>query len=157
MAAGNRARRDRARQPRCPPHGPPGRFPRSRGSPGISQLGRQVATHPSLPGKTAALGVFALVAALFGCVAVAQPAHAATTTAPDWAQRTCTAFAAWQEHPTSANLVTLGTDSLHVPWKYLGEDVWQLVRDVRAEGPHGKYVSDSAQYAYQDCHDGYGL
>jgi len=60
----------------------------------------------------------------------------------------------WERHPTLGHLVTLGTDGLRVPWKYLGGDVWQLVNDVHAQP---KYVGDDETYIWEDCHNGSGL
>ena len=97
---------------------------------------------------TAGIGAAALAVTAF-----ALPASAAARPV-DWTQRTCSAFAAYEAHPTAGRLVTLGTDSLHVAWKYLGADVWQLVNDVHAQP---EYVRDDEQYAYEDCHNGSGL
>jgi hypothetical protein len=101
-------------------------------------------------------GTAAAVAAVAGLLVM--PAHAAQARpAVNWTARTCAAVTAWERHPAPGRLVTLAADSLRVPWKYLGEDAWQLYRDVRVEGPGGKYVSDDEQYLYNDCHGGYGL
>lgn len=103
--------------------------------------------------KTITAGI---AAAGIAVTAFAVPASASATPAPvNWVQRTCGAFAAYEKHPSPAGLVTFGTDSLRVPWKYLGKDAWQLVSDVRSGKT--KYVSDSEQYVYEDCHNGYGL
>lgn len=97
------------------------------------------------------------VAALFAFGTV--PAHAAVVNgqpaAMSWSERTCHAFSAWERHPSAGRLDTLASDSLHVPWRYLGADVWGLVSDVRSGSV--KYVSDDEQYIYQDCNNGYGL
>ena len=97
--------------------------------------------------------ILAGIAAAGLTATLALPAQASVKPA-SWTQRTCTAFAAWEKHPSTARLVTLGTDSLHVSWKYLGGDVWQLVNDVHAQP---KYLSDDEQYIYEDCHNGSGL
>jgi hypothetical protein len=67
----------------------------------------------------------------------------------NWHQRTCSAFTAWDRHRTAGRLDTLTADSFHVPWKYLGEDVAGLYRDVR--GGKVKYLGDDATYVNQDC------
>lgn len=101
----------------------------------------------------AVLAVVALFA--FGTV----PAHAATVNgqpaAMSWSERTCQAVSAWERHPTAARLDTLASDSMHVAWRYLGEDVWSLVHDVR--GGQVKFVTDDETYTYEDCNNGSGL
>jgi hypothetical protein len=95
-----------------------------------------------------------IAAAAITVTAYAIPAHASARPV-NWAQRTCTAFAAWGRHPTTANLDTLASDSFRVPWRYLGNDIWALYSDVRSGSV--KYVSDDEQQTYTDCHNGYGL
>ena len=95
-----------------------------------------------------------IAAAGIAVTVFALPASASTTP-PSWTQRTCSAFAAWEKRPSNANLVTLASDSLHAPWRYLGNDVWGLYSDVRSGSV--KYVSDDEQQTYTDCHNGYGL
>ena len=70
----------------------------------------------------------------------------------NWEQRTCSAFATWQRHPTSGNLDAIMADSFRVTWKYVGEDAADLYSDVRA----GKDDSTAVQYFFEDCHNGYG-
>ena len=85
----------------------------------------------------------------------------ASTTPPSWTQRTCSAFAAWERHPTTARLARLAADSVHVPVRPLGGDVWNLVGDVEharaGDKPSALYVSDDEQQTYTDCNNGYGL
>ena len=60
-----------------------------------------------------------------------------------------------------ARLARLAADSVHVPVRPLGGDVWNLVGDVEharaGDKPSALYVSDDEQYVYEDCHNGYGL
>jgi hypothetical protein len=102
-----------------------------------------------------------LAGSVVAAVAVAgllvMPAHAAQARpAVNWTARTCSAFAAWERHPAPGRLVTVAADSLRVPWKYLGEDVWQLIYDAHAH-PAWVVGGTAEQYVYEDCHDGYGL
>jgi hypothetical protein len=78
-------------------------------------------------------------------------------TAIDWTRMTCSVFAQWERHPAAATLDELMADSVRVPWKGLGGDVWQLYGDLRADGPGGKYVSDDEQYVFEDCNSASGL
>ena len=80
-----------------------------------------------------------------------MPAHAAVKPV-NWTARTCSAFATWERHPTTGHLDTLVTDSLHVSWRYLGNDVWGLYADVRTGSV--KYVDTDKQYVAQDCYGG---
>jgi hypothetical protein len=85
-----------------------------------------------------------------------SPAHAATAPA-SWTQRTCSAFATWQHKPTTGNLDALVLASLHLPRGYLAADVGQLYANAATAKPKATYISDAAQYLYEDCHNGYGL
>jgi hypothetical protein len=92
-------------------------------------------------------------------VAAASPAEpkAALSSAHhpvNWTQRTCAAFSTYEHHKSTANLITMLIDSTHVPFKYLGQDVAQLYIDTRTGT---KYADDDRQYAFSDCHNGYGL
>jgi hypothetical protein len=88
------------------------------------------------------------IAVITGAMLAAGSGLAANA-ATDWQARTCAAFAAWEAHPTAGNLRTLGTDSFNVPWRYLGNDVWGLVSDVRSGSV--KYVKSDERYVSQDC------
>ena len=89
-----------------------------------------------------------IAAAGIAVTAFALPAHAATVPV-NWHQRTCTAFGRWQAHPTTARLDTLAADSFHVPWRYLGADVWGMYSDVRSGSV--KYVHSDVRYVAEDC------
>ncbi len=93
-----------------------------------------------------------IVAAGIAVTAFALPAQASTRPAPSWAGRTCSAFTAWEHKPTTARLDTLASDSFHVPWRYLGVDVWGLYSDVRSGSV--KYVRSDVRYVAEDCSNG---
>lgn len=78
---------------------------------------------------------------------------AAMVSTVNWTDVTCHAFASWERHPAAARLDRLMISSLHVPWKYLGEDVDYLYRAARA----GKDTDVAVQYLYADCNDGAGM
>ena len=105
--------------------------------------------------KFAAVLALAVSAVTFGSVAAHAAAVNGQPAAMSWSERTCHAFSAWERHPSAGRLDTLGADSLHVPWRYLGADVWGLVSDVRSGSV--KYVSDDETYIYEDCNNGSGL
>ena len=111
--------------------------------------------------KVAALAVPMTFAGLALVGVTPLAAHAAVKPAPSWEQRTCSAFAAWERHPTTARLARLAADSVHVPVRQLGGDVWNLVGDVEharaGDKPSALYVSDDEQQTFTDCHNGYGL
>ena len=96
-----------------------------------------------------------IAAAGITVTAFAVPASASVKPAPNWTGRTCSAFSRWEGHPTAGNLVRLATYSLHVPWRYLGADVWGLYSDVRSGSV--TYIPDDEGYIFGDCHNGYGL
>ena len=112
-------------------------------------------THSKPRSRTVAkVTALAIPMTLAGTVLVgATPlaAHAAVKPV-NWTARTCSAFSAWERHPTMAHLDTLVTDSLHVSWRYLGNDVWALYADVRSGSV--KYVDTDKQYVAQDCYGG---
>jgi hypothetical protein len=83
----------------------------------------------------------------------AMPAHAVARPA-NWTQRTCDAFSAWQDHPTTRNLDTLVTDSLGLRHGYLAADVAQLLADSVTAKPKAHLVSVDGQYVGQDCYGG---
>jgi predicted component of type VI protein secretion system len=94
----------------------------------------------------------ATIAAAAGLAAVLSGAtgYAVRAATPvNWHQRTCAAFTAWDRHRTAAGLDTLTADSFRVPWKYLGEDVAGLYRDVRS-GKTSR-LGDDATWVNQDC------
>jgi hypothetical protein len=95
---------------------------------------------------------FAVAAGLI-VTAFALPAQAGAKPA-SWAQRTCSAFTAWQGHPTARNLDTLVTDSLRLPHGYLAADVAQLLADSVTPKSRAHLVSADAQYVGQDCYGG---
>ncbi len=109
-----------------------------------------------------ALGAFVMGMAFVLCASagqarVAQAAAAVSVahhSGPTWTQRTCSAAQAYTSHPTAGRLAVLAADSTHVAWKYLGEDVWQLVKDVRT---HSRDYDNAAQYVIGDCDNGYGF
>ena len=98
--------------------------------------------------KTITAGI---AAAGITVAAFALPAQAGTRV--NWQERTCSAFTAWERHPTTARLDAMTADSFHVPWKYLGADAADLYRAVRS----GRDTSTAVQYFYEDCHNGSGL
>lgn len=81
---------------------------------------------------------------------------ASAGTPVNWHARTCGTFRTWEHNRTQANLITLGSDSLHVAWRSpgihygLGSDVWGLVADIRSGAP-GKYVTADVRYISKDC------
>jgi hypothetical protein len=93
---------------------------------------------------------FVLVAASFttaftaGTIA-ASPASASV----NWTARTCAAEQAYVDRPTTANLDAMMTDSLHAPWRYVGNDAAGLYSDVRSGSV--KYVASDERYFSEDC------
>ena len=112
---------------------------------------------PAVPGKTiATIAAIAVPVTLAGTAMIGlTPLAAQASQHVSAQQQTCSAFAAWERHPTAANMRTLITDSLNAPWhkpgsKYgLGSDVYGLGGDVLA----GKvrYVAKDARYVGEDC------
>ena len=96
-----------------------------------------------------------IAAAGITVTAFAVPAHASTHVQPaNWTGRTCSAFARWQDKPTTAGLDKLVTFSLHLPRGYLQADVLELAADVLAVKPDPGYVDVAAQYVGEDCRGG---
>ncbi len=93
-----------------------------------------------------------IAAAGIAVTVFALPASASARPAPSWTARTCSAFTAWERHPGTARLDTLASDSFHVPWRYLGVDVWGLYSDVRSGSV--KYVHSDVRYVAEDCSNG---
>ena len=94
-----------------------------------------------------------IAAAGITVAAFALPASASTHKPVNWTARTCSAFAAWQHKPSTANLDRLVTDSFHVPAKYLGQDIASLYDAVLNHGDRDL----AGQYVYEDCNNGSGL
>ena len=103
--------------------------------------------------KVAALAVPMTLAGLVIVGATPMAAQASTHKPVNWTARTCSAFAAWQHKPTTANLDRLVTDSFHVPARYLGQDIASLYSAVLNHGDRDL----AGQYVYEDCHNGSGL
>ena len=95
-----------------------------------------------------------VAAAGIAVTAFALPAQASARPAPNWTQRTCSAFARWQARPTTAGLDKLVTFSLHLPRGYLQADVLELAADVLTVKPDQGYVDVAAQYVGEDCYGG---
>ena len=95
-----------------------------------------------------------IAAAGITVTAFALPAHASTKPAPNWTDRTCSAFARWQDKPTTVNLDKLVTFSLHLPRGYLQADVLELAADAMTAKPDAGYVDVAAQYVGEDCYGG---
>ena len=72
------------------------------------------------------------------------------TPATSWPVRTCSAFAAYETHPSTTRLDTLLNDSEHVPWRNLGWDVTGLYTDTR-DGSAAYYVHQDVRYVTKDC------
>jgi hypothetical protein len=86
---------------------------------------------------------------IFGSgIAVGANALTARPVAVSWTQRTCAAFQTYITHRTTANLDALAADSIHAPWRYVGEDAWDLYGDVSS---NSKYVSKDITYFKEDC------
>ena len=95
-----------------------------------------------------------IAAAGITVTAFALPAHASTKPAPNWTDRTCSAFSRWQDKPTTAGLDKLVVFSLHLPRGYLQADVLELAADVLTVKPDPGYVDVAAQYVGEDCYGG---
>ena len=95
-----------------------------------------------------------IAAAGITVTAFALPAHASTKPAPNWTDRTCSAFARWQAKPTTVNLDKLVTFSLHLHRGYLQADVLELAADALTAKPDAGYVDVAAQYVGEDCYGG---
>ena len=95
-----------------------------------------------------------IAAAGITVTAFAVPAHASTKPAPNWTDRTCSAFSRWQDKPTTANLDKLVVFSLHLPRGYLQADVLELAADAMTAKPDAGYVDVAAQYVGEDCYGG---
>jgi hypothetical protein len=97
----------------------------------------------------------AAAAAGIAVTAFVMPAQASTAARPvNWTQRTCDAFHAWQDHPTTRNLDTLVVDSLRLPHGYLAADVAQLLADSVTAKPKPHPVATDGEYVGQDCYGG---
>ncbi len=88
-----------------------------------------------------------LVAASFTTAFTAGTIAAAASVS--WAAKTCAAEQAYVQHPSSANLDVMMTDSFRAPWKYVGQDAAGLYSDVR--GGSVKYVAKDEAYFASDC------
>ena len=106
----------------------------------------------AITGSTAAAGHGTHGPAFGG---IAPQTVTAAYTSPNWTAKTCSAFATWQRHKTTGNLDAMMTDSEHVAWKYIGEDVTGVYRDIRSGKT--KYLVDDVHYLVTDCHPGSGL
>jgi hypothetical protein len=96
-----------------------------------------------------------IAASAITVTAFALPASAAPKApAVNWTQRTCNAFTAWQDHPTTRNLDTLVTDSLSLRHGYLASDVADLLAAVVTAKPNQHHIDTSAEYVAQDCNGG---
>ena len=100
-----------------------------------------------------ARGVLVLACGTTAFTVNTMASHAATAPV-SWEQRTCSAFTAWQAHPTTGRLDTLVTDSLHLPRGYLAADVLELGAAVQAAKPKQHHIDTSAEYVAQDCYGG---
>ena len=70
----------------------------------------------------------------------------------NWAQRTCSAFAAYQAHPSTAGFRTLVTDSTYLGKSYLKADVLQWAADSASPSPKAaKYAVKDPGYVSDDC------
>ena len=98
-----------------------------------------------------ALGLFASLAA---GILLAVPANAGVRPAPNWTDRTCSAFARWEDKPTTAGLDKLVVFSLHLHRGYLQADVLELAADALTAKPDAGYVDVAAQYVGEDCYGG---
>ena len=80
-----------------------------------------------------------------------MPAAQASVTAPDWTQRTCSAFADWQAHPGKAALVKVVADSFRLAdgKPGLASDIGQLWADYAGGGR--KYIPGDIEYVRDDC------
>ena len=96
-------------------------------------------------------------------VAMLKPAlEAAGRLRPNWEQRTCSAFAKWQDKPTEARLERVMRDSTRAPWLDLSGDVWQwygLEQAVRYDKPADKpgdaqRAEMAAEAVAHDCFSG---
>ena len=106
-----------------------------------------------------ALAGWALFFLALGFAAVfALPAQASTHKPPTWTQRTCTAFSAWERHPSLDRLETAVSDSFRIRGRsYLAADLGQLWADSVSPKSNAQYVDTDRQYVYEDCHNGSGL
>jgi hypothetical protein len=98
--------------------------------------------------------VIAIVIAPAMAVAVwSGTAHASTAAQPQ-AQRTCTAFANWEAHRTTANIDAMMADTFGGSWtgtsKYIVSDAASLYGDVRSNAA-AKYVTNDIKYMASDC------
>src|SRR6185437_13840330 len=75
--------------------------------------------------------VTVILAAAIAAGSITAATLPASASAPvNWKQRTCTASAAYQAHPSAGRLTTLVTDSTHLGKSYLRADVGQLYADA---------------------------
>ena len=83
----------------------------------------------------------------------AGTAHASTAMQTQ-AQRVCSAFAAWETHPTTANIDVMMADTFGGSWtgesKYIVSDAASLYGDVRSNSA-AKYVTSDVKYMASDC------
>ena len=69
-----------------------------------------------------------------------------------WTQRTCSAFAAYQAHPSTAGFRTLVTDSTYLGKSYLKADVLQWAADSASPSPKAAvYAAKDPGYVSGDC------
>lgn len=81
----------------------------------------------------------------------ASPAHA-TTRPQTPAQRTCSAFHAYERHTDTGHLATLITDATRLRKSWLKSDVGRLFADVSSPSPKaGKYLGDDMTQVNIDC------
>lgn len=104
------------------------------------------------------IAVFVLSAVAAGIAAlIILPGNAnANTLAASQGQKTCAAFAAWEKHPSAANIDAMLADTFTMTWsgdsKYVGGDAASLYGDWRS-GAAGKYVNDDVKYMREDCEE----
>lgn len=90
--------------------------------------------------------VAAVVMALTMVTASGGAARAAAVRATP-AQRTCTAFAAWERHRTTSHLDAMLTASERAPWTPIGADAVVLYTDVRS----GENTAGDIAAMHGDC------
>ena len=102
--------------------------------------------------KLIAVAGLAVMAILAGGGGYATANAATVRPAVNWTQRTCSAFAAYQAHPSTAGFRVLVTDSTYLPKSYLKADVLQWAADVSSPSPKAvKYAAKDPGYVSQDC------
>jgi hypothetical protein len=103
------------------------------------------------------IAIFALSAVAAGIAAlIFLPGNAQASATP--AARTCSAFAAWEKHPATANIDAMMADTFAgagwtaSPGKYVIGDAASLYGDWRS-GAASKYVNNDVKYMRADCAD----